>query len=176
MGLSTPPAAPEIRRKSTSKAVYYLSIPAALLAVIAVSWWAFILRNEKVRADWKKSSLARLATLSITNDEIRQELDSLKADPESLWYRDNVLWMTKGEYLIYTYRHGRNDRWIDHLFLAHSSDGRWLYSTYHFCNSMVTLLSDPPPGSVAEFEARYAIREFDGKSDECLKHTWPEKR
>ena len=40
---------------------------------------------------------------------------------------------------------------------------------------MAATLGDDPPASIAEFAARYAVREFDGKSDECLKHTWPVK-
>ena len=45
--------------------------------------------------------------------------------------------MTNGEYIVYAYRHGANNGFVDHLFLGHGSDGRWLYSTYHFCNSKV---------------------------------------
>lgn len=176
MDLPAQPATLERQGKTTSKFIPYLSISVAILAVAAVCWWTFILRHEKARAVWKESALAKLATLSITNEVIRQELESLRANPKSIWRRDNVLWMTNGEYLIYAYRHGRNNGWVDHLFLAHSSDGRWLYSTYHFCNDMVMLLSDDPPGSILEFEARYAAKEFDGKSDECLKHTWPLRR
>jgi len=33
-----------------------------------------------------------------------------------------------------------------------------------------------PPGSIAEFATRYSAREFDGRSDECLKETWPLKK
>jgi len=83
--------------------------------------------------------------------------------------------MTNGEYLVYASRHGFNSGFVDHLFLAHGSDGRWYYSTYHFCNSMVGADVDPP-GSITEFASKYAAREFDGKSDVCLLHTWPEKR
>ena len=31
-------------------------------------------------------------------------------------------------------------------------------------------------GSIAEFQHTYALREFDGKSNECLKKTWPAKK
>ena len=79
--------------------------------------------------------------------------------------------MTNGEYIIYASRHGRNSG-FDHLFLGHGSDGRWLYSSYHFCNSMTMLNSDDDPGSITEFVKRYSAREFDGKSDECLQRTW----
>ena len=73
--------------------------------------------------------------------------------------------------LVYASRHGFNNGVVDHLFLAHGSDGRWYYSTYHFCNRVAGVISDDPPGSIAEFLSRYAAREFDGKSDVCLQHT-----
>ena len=86
---------------------------------------------------------------------------------------DQVLLMTNGEFVIYASRHGANNGFVDHLFLGHCSDGRWLYSTFHFCNSMAMIRGEDPPGSIAEFAKRYSAREFDGKSDKCLQHTWP---
>jgi len=83
--------------------------------------------------------------------------------------------MTNGEYIIYAFWHGANSGFVDHLFLGHCSDGRWLYSTYHFCNHMAGADADPP-GSINEFAATYSAREFDGKSDMCLKHTWPARK
>ncbi len=65
--------------------------------------------------------------------------------------------MTNGEYIVYDYWHGANNGFVDHLFLGHSSDGRWLYSTYHFCNHMAMVVGDEPPGSNAEFAKRYAV-------------------
>jgi hypothetical protein len=124
-----------------------------------------------------KTALPQLAKLSVTNREIGAEFDNLNnGGNPSLnrdWAGENVLMMTNGEYLIYVFRHGFNNGVVDHLFLAHGSDGRWWYSTYHFCSHMVGVRSDDPPGSIAEFSRRYSAREFDGKSEECLKHTWP---
>jgi hypothetical protein len=62
---------------------------------------------------------------------------------------------------------------IGQTFLARSADGHWYYSTCHFCDSMAAVRNEDPPGSIAEFARRYSVREFDGKSDVCLQHTWP---
>ncbi|GDY19273.1 hypothetical protein LBMAG56_06180 [Verrucomicrobiota bacterium] len=122
-------------------------------------------------------TLEQLAGMTATNEVISLELAKLKAeqtsDPDRDWIADHVLWMTNGEHIIYASRHGLNNGLIAHLFLGHCSDGRWLYSTYHFCNHMAGVLGDEPPGSINEFAKRYAARQFDGKSDECLKRTWP---
>src|SRR4051794_36169934 len=39
--------------------------------------------------------------------------------------------MTNGEFLVYSFRHGFNSGFVDYVFLAHGSNGRWYYSTYH---------------------------------------------
>ena len=120
-------------------------------------------QQQRERADWKAATLLRLAKLSVADDEIVKELDMLKAHrrtqkyPE--WSGEQVLLMKNDEYLIYASRHGFNNGFVDHLFLAHGSDGRWLYSTYHFCNSMAGVMSDDPPASISEFVTRYSARQ-----------------
>jgi hypothetical protein len=116
---------------------------------------------------------------SLPSSPANPQLDQLKAGPtpnvDFGWAHDHVLLMTNGEYIIYASRHGANSGFIDHLFLGRGSDGRWLYSTYHFCNSMCGIRGEDLPGSITEFATRFFAREFDGKSDECLQHTWPVK-
>jgi hypothetical protein len=155
----------------------WLSIPFLIVVLFACWWKVSKLRFEHARAEWMKAALPQLAKLSIANREIGVEFDNLNngGNPglNRDWTGENVLMMTNGEYLIYAFRHGFNNGFVDHLFLAHSSDGRWWYSTYHFCGHMVGVQNDDAPGSIAEFSRKYSAREFDGKSEECLKHTWP---
>lgn len=155
----------------------WVSVPLVLVALLF--GWSEITRAkyERARASWKTTALERLAGLSLTNAEIIHELEELKksrgAGKDRMWAGERVLLMTNDEYLIYAFRHGFNSGFVDHLFLAHGSDGLWYYSTYHFCKGMAAVAADDPPGSIAEFASRYAVREFDGKSDACLQHTWP---
>jgi hypothetical protein len=147
-----------------------------IVVSLAGVWWLAKQKAARERAQWKGPTLGRLAGLSVTNEQISTELDQIRNPTPSLnfgWAHEHVLLMTNGQYIIYAFRHGANNGFVDHLFLGHGSDGRWLYSTYHFCNSMAGVAGDDPPGSIAEFEKHYSVREFDGKSDECLKHTWP---
>lgn len=136
--------------------------------------------HRRARAAWKTTTLTRLAAVSFTNEMVESEVRLMKArmgvGDHADWTGESVLVMTNGEFLVYASRHGANDGFVDHLFLAHGSDGRWYYSTYHFCNNMVGVMADEPPGSIAEFATRYAVRQFDGTSDVCLEHTWPEKK
>jgi hypothetical protein len=159
------------------KVIVWLAIPCALVA-LAIVWGAVVQHNnQRARADWKAVALSRLAALSFTNEDISRELETLRASggagDHRDWVSDHILWMTNGEFLIFEFRHGLDGGSVEHLFLARSSEGRWYYSTYHFCNSMVAVMGDQPPGSIAEFATRYSAREFDGKSDACLQHTWP---
>jgi hypothetical protein len=175
-----------INSKLEARAVIRRRVAILLGVIVVLGVGYFSLRSsvkrkhERARSEWKTRALLQLATLSITNKEISDDLAMLKADATPNfnwgWATDKVLRMTNGEYLIYAFYHGFNSGFIDHLFLGHGSDGRWYYSTYHFCNGMVAIRSDDPPGSIAQFAKTYAAWEFDGKSDECLKHTWPAKK
>lgn len=162
------------------KTVLRVSVPLAIGLSIVIGWRVSLIKFERGRTDWKAGTLPRLAQLSVTNEEIRRELDALRAGPTANvdlgWTHDHVLLMTNEEYLIYASRHGFNNGSVNHLFLARGSDGRWFYSTYHFCNQMAGVGGDEPLGSIDEFAQRYSAREFDGKSDDCLQKTWPIKR
>lgn len=162
------------------KLIIWLSIPVILVALVLGGWSAVRYKHQRARAGWMAATLSQLSALSRTNENVCRELESLKANQvvggHHEWTGDHVVLMTNDEFLVYGSRHGFNSGFVDHLFLAHGSDGRWYYSTYHFCNSMAGVRFDEPPGSIAEFASRYAAREFDGKSDVCLQHTWPEKR
>ena len=162
------------------KLIIWISIPVVLVGLVFGWWSGTRYKYERARVAWKTTTLERLAGLSLTNEDMSRELEALKAargaGEHQEWAGDRVLLMTNDEYLVYAFRHGFNSGFVDHLFLAHGSDGRWYYSTYHFCNRMAGARFEDPPGSIAEFASRYAAREFDGKSDVCLQHTWPEQR
>lgn len=162
------------------KLIIWISIPVVLVGLVFGGWSVTRYKHERARAAWKTPALERLAGLTLTNVDIGRELETLKAGrgagAHQEWAGDRVLLMTNDEYLVYAFRHGFDNGFVDHLFLAQGSDGRWYYSTYHFCSSMAGVRFDDPPGSIAAFASRYAAREFDGKSDVCLQHTWPEKR
>jgi len=162
------------------KLIIWISIPVILMGLVFGLWSVTGYKYQRVRADWKTTALERLAALSFTNEDISRELEDLKAHrgvgEHREWTGDHILLMTNDEYLVYASRHGFNSGFVDHLFLARGSDGRWYYSTYHFCTRMAGVMADDPPGSIAEFTRTYSTRQFDGKSDECLQHTWPVKK
>ena len=153
----------------------WLAIPVLIALLIAGCRSVTKHGYEHARKVWKDEVLLQIAKTSMTDEQVLTEIDQIKHPSPNLnfgWAHEHVLLMTNGEFLVYAFRHGSNNGFVDHLFLAHGSDGRWLYSTYHFCNHMVGADADSP-GSINEFATKYAAREFDGKSEECLQHTWP---
>lgn len=58
------------------------------------------------------------------------------------------------------------------IFIGHGSDGKWYYSTFHFCVEKCVLQMEPQPDSLAQLVNGYWLVPFDGKSDDCLKITW----
>src|SRR4051812_13943036 len=90
------------------KLVIWLAIPLILVGLLFGGWSALRYKYERVRTDWKTAALARLAELSITNGDISQELETLKASrgagEHQEWVGDHALLMTNGEYVIYEYR------------------------------------------------------------------------
>lgn len=166
-------------RKRIGRLRFWIFLSLINLPLLAVlGFFGERTRQRAKRAHWAMATLPQLSTLSITDSLIREDLQALaqanKADPSfDLWTGDHVLLMTNGMYLLYKFRHGDNMGFVPHLFLAHGSDGRWYYSSYHFCSLMATVRGDDAPGSIEEFAQRYGVNTFDGTSRVCLRVTWP---
>ena len=88
--------------------------------------------------------------------------------------------MTNGEWIAYANVCWKEDSHIHDLFLGRASDGKWYYSTFHFCIGMLVLkmgmIEEGEHGSVSKFAEKCYLRTFDGHSDECMQMTWPRKR
>ena len=109
------------------KVIIWLAIPSVLVLSLfglrAMAHYKF----ERARAVWKDEALAQTAKTSMTNEEVLTEIDQIKHPTPNLnfgWTHEHVLLMTNGEFLVYSFYHGSNTGFIDHLFLAHGSDGR----------------------------------------------------
>ena len=158
------------------KWLIWLAIPVLLVLLFAGYWGVVKYRHQHARRIWKDETLTQLMQIGLTSEVVTNELQQIREKSASSpigWSNEHVLLMTNGEFLVYAFYHGFNTGFIDHLFLAQGSDGHWYYSTYHFCHSLAGIIGDEAPGSLAEFARRYSVRQFDGKSEVCLQHTWP---
>ncbi len=138
--------------------------------------------RTKARKDWKANAIAEI-TRSFGNSnwlasELRQmRTEMAKGDSWSGdWVSEHLILTRNEEWMIYANKCRKEDERIHDIFIGRGSNGKWYYSTYHFCIGMVVARGDEQPESLAAFAGRYFLVEFDGRSDECLKLTWPPKR
>ena len=152
-----------------AKLVRRLAAIVVALIVLGVAGFTLVRwRAAQARVRWGRLAIAELSVLPPQGAVLQRS----RADIQSDWTTDAVLHMTNGESILYRYRHG-SDMVVHHLFLGRASDGRWLYSSYHFCRMMAMVRGEDAPGSVSEFCLRYNVREFTPGSDTWMKHTWP---
>ncbi len=59
----------------------FLALPVIVVLLGAGWWFGGKYKMARERAQWKTTALAQLASLSFTNDDIRREIDELKAGP-----------------------------------------------------------------------------------------------
>lgn len=153
-----------------------------LIATVVISLGACRSADElhaPARRVWKTNVTAQIAARAEAADwriqeQIRlqnQEVHSLEESER--WLSDQLILMRNGDWLIYTNVCHKQAGHIHDLFLAKGSDGRWYYSTYHFCSGMIVLRGEDQSATLADFARTYYLKPFDGRSDECLQQTWP---
>lgn len=135
--------------------------------------------QSSARRNWKQQSVAEITARVVDPAWPTNELARLKTQntgepsAEASWLSDRIIVTRNGEWLAYASICRKENSRIHDLFLARGSDGRWYYSTYHFCIGMIVLLMDEQPEDLAGFAKTYFLRTFDGQSDDCLQKTWP---
>jgi hypothetical protein len=159
---------------------------AALVILTAAGGFAYLKNNSGLRSTarraWKERALATIARKTadsgwlsgeigrMRNSAARHELDS------GPWLSKDIVLMKNGDWIVYANRCVKEDWRISDIFIGRGSDGKWYYSTYHFCVGMLALRTEEQPANLAHFAETYFLREFDGRSDECLRRTWPSLR
>jgi hypothetical protein len=137
--------------------------------------------DSKVRKEWKGKAIVEIAKQTSDTGPILKEVEAMKTKPslESEWDRwvsEDLIVMTNGEWMAYRNICAKEEGRIPDLLIGRGSDGKWYYSTYHFCIGMIVLKTMmEQPESLAKFRTDCFLQEFDGRSDECLKRTWPVK-
>ena len=136
--------------------------------------------HAKPRREWKDQAIAKVDQRAKDQQALQSEIDGLKATfattrpaPGS-WVGEDVLVMKNGDWIAYENICSKEDARIHDLFIGRGSDGKWYYSTFHFCIGMTVLrhMEEWQPDSLAQFADAYLLVRFDGRSNECLKATW----
>jgi hypothetical protein len=164
------------RRRSLAVAVGVL-VATALVASPVVLAWRYKANRRAYRRAWKDRAVERIARLSEDAYWIEAQVHAGSAQSPGLaWLREDIIVMADGRWMVYQATGHKEDRRIDDIFIGRASDGKWYYSTYHFCVDMMALPrgdGEMPPPDLDAFINEFNLVEFDGKSDAALEKTWP---
>lgn len=164
-----------------NKLVIAIVLGVALAAVAWVVTQGGDRLHAKARKHWKDNAVAEIARQVGDQKWLAAETNVLAAkaakDPteSDAWLAEHLILMKSGEWIAYASECSKNNRWIHDIFLGRASDGKWYYSTYHFCIGMLELKMEEQPETLSSFAKDYFLRDFDGRSDVCLELTWPPK-
>ena len=155
------------------------------LLLASLAWWFFGVGGN-ARKGWKEGAIPEITQFANDKAWVSKEV-ALLMNPEMSsgsmiiapgWLSKRMILMGSGEWLVYkSHCNKAPPHNVRDIFLAKGSNGKWYYSTCHFCIGMLALcmmqgeLKDERPPDLAFFVKRYQLREFDGSSDECLKET-----
>lgn len=158
-----------------------LAMVAVLLATLALLAHMGMDRlHNQARKNWKNTAIAEIKRNVADTHWLSAELNTLRAKQASGsnygdWSSDRVIAMSNGDWLVCASKCSKENWRIYDIFIARGSDGKWYYSTYHFCVGMMVLRMEAQPPTLVKFIEDYFLREFDGHSDQCLELTWPTK-
>ena len=153
-------------------------IIAIAVIVIAGSILLFLPRGPLYtpeRKAWKKNAIVKINQRYADRDAVMADVQKIaRIAPRAYgqWFSDDIVVMENGEWIVCQSMCHKQDRKIHDIFIGRGSDGKWYYSTFHFCVGKTVLSMQSQAASLAEFIREYSLVEFDGKSNECLKATW----
>ena len=132
--------------------------------------------RSHVLLDWKRTAIPALEAFCDDTNSIAQEIELITAvgniRTHSEWYSTRLLHFRNDEWAAYVNRSIRQNWRFPDIVITKGSDGRWFYTTLHFCPDMIELIGTPQPASLSAFRERYLFREFSGNPEEQLPPTW----
>ena len=135
--------------------------------------------HAKPRREWKAQAIAQIERRINDRQALQIEINRIvRTSPASRsagsWVGDGVLVMKNGDWIACKNICSKENWRIHDLFIGRGSDGKWYYSTFHFCIGMTVLrhMESWQPDSLAQFADAYWLVPFDGRSDLCLNATW----
>ena len=136
--------------------------------------------GSKGRKGWKAHALVDIRRWSDDSNWITNEIAAVKrksGEEDLAWLSNHLITMKNGEWIVYSAVCSKEPPSVHDIFLGRGSNGKFYYSTFHFCVGMCSLavLGSDQPTNLLSFAESYFLREFDGQSEECLKSTWPVK-
>jgi hypothetical protein len=160
--------------------IVVVAISAVVLAAVVVLVWPVIdPLHARGRREWAARAIAMVEARANDKAWLERELATVKRSvasrlSEGGWMSDGLLLAKDGQWMICESVCAKEQKagvWKD-LFVGKGSDGRWYYSTFHFCVGKCVLIIEPQPETLKEMVDGYWMVPFDGKVEHCLEETW----
>lgn len=167
-----------------------LGITAAVIWAAALVLFVALLRYpDRVRNRWKANAISTINRLAKDTNWVTGETARLTAQAPQVdeygnkpwpdesgegWISEHLILMRNGDWMVYDSICRKSDWRIADIFVGRGSDGKWYYSTFHFCVGAVVLRFNGQPADLATFRKEYSLSEFTGQPSEKLGVTWPE--
>lgn len=161
-----------------------IALAVVVFLPLAALWPRY--RIHQARLAWKESAIPEITRYADDSPWVKREIAMLVNESAKKgntiiskpWLSDRMMLMKSGEWLVYrSHCHKEEPRNVQDICIAKGSNGKWYYSTCHFCVGMISLLGfqenqeEIQPKDLAWFLKNYQFKEFDGQSNECLKTT-----
>jgi hypothetical protein len=167
-------------RVSTKRRIWIgLALAVAILVAGSFVWAMSDPLHARARRQWASQAIDRINqrasdTAWLENESARLKSTAATQPYGGSWVGDELLVMKNGQWLICQnictkeqHTPVRRD-----IFIGRGSNGRWYYSTSHFCVGKCVLQMERQPESLAQFVDGYWLVPFDGKPEQCLEETW----
>lgn len=158
------------------KKVILLAIVLLLAGLFFSLHW--FLSSQRLRRNWKNEAVVEIARLASDRSWITQQTAAIRTSMsetphmDGAWVGDRIVVMGNGEWVVFKNACVHQHQLLGDIFIGKASDGRWYYSSFHFCCDMVVPRMEVQPADLKTFIKNYCLREFDGESDEAIRQTW----
>jgi hypothetical protein len=149
-----------------------------LVTILGLIAWLVLRDDEPARREWAEAAIHQIKQQTADTERLTAEVERLRQATSTTrpayaaWVGDQVLIMANGDWIACRSICIKEKQRIPDLFIGLGSDGRWYYSTFHFCIGKVNLLGQRQPKDLAAFADAYWLRPFDGQAKLALDVTW----
>ena len=144
-----------------------------VLCVLGLRW-----ARQRTIEKWNRAAIATVSCLASDTNWISSQISTLRTQPledmsRSGWMTNNLLILKSGEWIVFTNACQKEDWRLQDMFIGKASDGKWYYTTYHFCIGMKVLPVMGQPEEMKFFQTNYYVRVLDESQAAVLTKTWP---
>lgn len=163
-----------------TKRLIWITAAVAVSVFVTVAVWSLSdPLHSSARRQWASQAITTIDKHVNDKPWLDAQLSALKSATASRsieggWVGDELLVTKSGEWIVCESVCSKEQSTSvrKDLFIGRGSDGRWYYSTFHFCVGKCVLQIEPQPATLAQLVDGYWLVPFDGTAANCLSETW----